>query len=135
MTTPSRPDKTPSERWTSGLVFRLRALFRRRTMERELDEEMHFHLEQQARKLEARGLSREEARRESLRSFGRLDRAKEQTRTVWGVRLLDDLLIDLRYALRQLLRSPLYAAVAICIGFELGYATLMPMNGTSTSGR
>lgn len=100
-------------RWMTDMWFRLRALVGRRRMERELDEEVAFHLEREAEKLQARGMSPEEARRTARLRFGGVDRQKEAAREAWGVGLLTDLGADLRYALRQLGRAPAFSAVAV----------------------
>lgn len=99
-------------RWIQEAWTRLRALFDRSRVERELDEELAFHLEREAEKLEARGMSPTEARREARLRFGGVERFKERTREAWGVRWIEDLVDDAGFALRQLRRNPAFSAVA-----------------------
>jgi predicted permease len=88
--------------------------FRRRQLERETDEEMRFHLEARAEDLmRRRGLSRAEATRESRIEFGSLDKHRDDIRAARGFRTLDELRTDVGYALRQVRRSPGFAATAI----------------------
>ena len=54
----------------SEVRYRLRALFRRKAMEAELDDELRFHFEKQVEKLERRGMTPEEARRQARMAFG-----------------------------------------------------------------
>jgi len=101
------------------LRYRLRAIFRRRALDRELDDEVRFHLEQQAA-MEARtGLPADEARRQAGIAFGGVDVVKEASRDARGVQLLDVAARDLRYAVRTLRRSPVFAVVAI-VSLTLG---------------
>jgi predicted permease len=88
-----------SEIWRKILFF-----FRRGRFESELEQEMRFHLEMAA---EERGET--VARRE----FGSLVRMREDTRSAWQIRWLEDLVSDLRYGMRALRRSPGFAAAAI----------------------
>jgi putative ABC transport system permease protein len=101
------------------LRYRLRALFRRRTLEHDLDEELQFHLEQHVALERRAGASREEALRRAQLAFGGLDRAKEESRDGRGVRGLEVLWRDLRYATRTLARSPVFTLVAI-VSLTLG---------------
>lgn len=95
------------------LRYRLRALFRKSALDRELEEEMRFHLEMKARDYEAIGFSPREARRRATLDFGGLERKKEEAREARGVRWAEDLIRDARYGLRTLRRSPVFAAVAV----------------------
>src|SRR5262245_50166792 len=95
------------------LLLFARSLVRRSKAEREIDDEMRFHLESSAAMLEARGMAPEEARRVALLNFGNLTLTKEESRAEHRVRLLDDLGADLRYAGRALRRNPVFAAVAV----------------------
>ena len=95
------------------LQRRLRALVRKGTMQRELDDELRFHLEREIERLMAAGMTSDEARLAAVRSFGGVEQAKEQCREAWGVRLLEDSWQDLQYGARTLWKKPGFTLVAV----------------------
>jgi putative ABC transport system permease protein len=97
----------------TGLATRLRAIVRGRTADRELDEEIRFHLEQETEKHLRLGLPPDEARRRALVAFGGVTVTHEEHRDSRGARWAADFLSDARFALRALARSPALAVAAI----------------------
>jgi putative ABC transport system permease protein len=102
-------------RWYRQLTLRLRTIFQRDRVERELEEEFRFHIDQRMEMEISRGLSLEEARRVAVRAMQGMAQSKEQCRDMRRVNFVDDLLRDLRYAGRNLLRSPGFAALTVVI--------------------
>src|SRR3954471_3118470 len=101
-----------------------RALLRRHEVERELDDEMRFHLEKAQEALVARGVPAEEARLQVLREFGEVEQHKEDCRDERGIAALEDLGQDLRFAFRSLRRNAGFAAVAVLsLALGIGAAT------------
>jgi putative ABC transport system permease protein len=82
-------------------------------MEDELQTELQFHLEREIEENIVRGMNPEEARYAAIRSFGGVERVKEESRDVRGVRLVEELWQDLRYGARMLMKRPDFTSIAI----------------------
>jgi predicted permease len=100
-------------RWTSKLRLRVLSLFRSERVERELDEELRYHLERLIDDHLAAGLSPSEARYRALQEMGGIDQRKEECRDARGLALVDSLRQDVTYSLRALRKSPGFSTVAI----------------------
>ena len=92
---------------------RVRFWLHRSEANRELEEEMQFHLQMKARKLQAGGLSERDAPFAAQRQFGNPLLLKELSGDAWGWRWLETLLQDVRFAGRTMRRSRVFTAVAI----------------------
>jgi predicted permease len=103
----------------SDLSFRLRALFRPKAVESELDDELHFHFEQQVEKHMRAGLTKEEAMRQTRLEFGGMTQVKEDCRESRGLSLLGTLGRDISFALRQLRRTPGFT-ITVLLTLALG---------------
>ena len=91
----------------------LRALLRRPEIERELDEELRYHVEQQIEQNIRLGMNPEDARYAAHKAFGGVEQAKEHSRDSRGARWLDDIWQDLRFGIRVLLKRRGFTAVAL----------------------
>jgi predicted permease len=83
---------------------RLRFVFRRRQFDRDLEEEMRFHLDMKAA---------DQGPDQARRTFGNMTRLREASREAWGWKRLEALARDVRYGLRQFGRSPGFTAAAV----------------------
>lgn len=101
--------------WHRRLWQKLRALVARPRMERELDEELRFHLEMRTEENRRRGMAPDEACTAAMRRFGGVNDIKEACRDARGVRPLEDLGRDLRHGLRLFRRNPSTAIVTVAI--------------------
>jgi len=107
------------------ILAAFRSLFRKGRLEREMDEEMRFHVEMETQKQMQRGLSPEAARTRALQSFGGIQKNKEECREAGGTRWIETLFQDVRWALRALRKNPAYAlsaAVTLALGIGANVA-------------
>jgi len=111
--------------WTA--IGRRAAHFMRRTQfDRELDEEIRFHLDTRIEELEKDGLTHADAVMQAQKEFGSRLRTAEESREPWRFQWLEDLFVDLRYAVRSFGRSPVFALTAIgCLALGIAANTLI----------
>ncbi len=96
-----------------ALLLRLLAAVRRNKAERDLDDEVRFHLQSLTDEFETKGLDANAARQAARRAFGGVEQTKEVYRDRRGVPLVDGALGDLRHTARSLLRSPGFTAIVV----------------------
>lgn len=105
--------------WFSRLLHRSR-------LERQLENELRFHIQQHTADLIARGHDPAEAHRRAQLELGGFEQMKEECRDARGTRWLEDLKQDLRYTLRMLRKRPFFAAVVVStLALGGGATTLM----------
>jgi predicted permease len=88
-------------------------IFRRHKLYDDLSEEMRLHIEEHVEQLKREGLSPQEAKRQARISFGNLALVEERSREVWQWPTLESIWSDVRFALRQLRRSPGFTIAAV----------------------
>ncbi|MGC1417553.1 MAG: ABC transporter permease [Candidatus Acidiferrum sp.] len=100
---------------------RLRFFRNRARFDREMRDELQFHVETRAAELEESGVSKEDAIRRARNEFGSTQLAREDSREAWQFRWLEDLAMDLRVGFRMLWRSPGFSVLAIlCLTLGIG---------------
>jgi predicted permease len=95
------------------LVLRLRTLFVRSTVERDLDREIRFHFDQQVEENIARGMSPDEANAAAKRSLGGVTQIQEECRDMRRTNHIETIWNDLRYAVRTLARTPGFTIIIV----------------------
>jgi len=96
-----------------NILKRLQALWQRSALDRELDDEVRFHLESRARDLVRSGMPAADAARQARLEFGAVEGYKERCREAFGLRPLDELGGDCRYACRVLRNSPSFVLTGV----------------------
>lgn len=99
------------QRWWQAM----RAPWRRRDLDRELRDELNFHLAMRAQRLQAEGMTPEAARQAARRRLGNELAWRERCRDVWVWRWAEDLSRDVAVGLRGLRRAPGFAAAAVVV--------------------
>ncbi|HLJ48018.1 MAG TPA: ABC transporter permease [Bryobacteraceae bacterium] len=108
----------------TDLLYRLRAIFRRNTVERELNEELQLHLEYEANKLMRMGLDRTEAVRRARIALGGTEQVREECREARGISVWDTTPQDIRYGWRQFQANPVFTfAVVLTLAVGIGANT------------
>ncbi len=95
------------------VVSRWLAMFQWKKLDRDLDDELRSHLEMAEEENRRRGMNTEEARRKAMRDFGGVTQVRETVRMREGFPFVENLRRDVGYALRQMRKSPGFAAVVI----------------------
>src|SRR5882762_3898870 len=95
------------------MMSRLKQLFARRQVYEDLSEEIREHIEEKTEELVAGGMPKKEAAEVARREFGNVSLAEEDSRAVWRWQFIEEFVVDVRYGLRMLRKSPGFTAVVI----------------------
>ena len=110
--------------WLHKTRLRWRALIKRRQLDRDLEEEIQFHLMMRAARHHESGMPPEEAAHAANRQFGNRSWWKENIRGMWSMGVWESVVQDIRYAVRSLSKTPAFITAAVLIlALGIGSAT------------
>jgi predicted permease len=108
----------------SDLLQRFRAIFQRKAVENELDQELRYHLDREAEKYRGMGLSPDDATRRARMALGGPEQVRQQCREARGTKLLEDFIQDLRYGMRVLRKNPrITSMIVLSLAIGIGANT------------
>jgi len=108
----------------SDLLYRVRALFSRKAVDAEMDEELAYHIDREVEKHRLAGASPEEALRRARMALRGPEQVRQQCREARGIKVVDNILQDLRYGARMLMKSPAATAmILLSLGIGVGANT------------
>ena len=112
--------------WLSALRLRLRSLVHRRRLQRDLEEEIRFHVDSSTARCLEQGMTGEQARRRARMRFGNPASVHEALRDMWTFRWIEELRQDLAYSVRTLRRTSAFTTAAIStLALGVGAATAL----------